>query len=450
MHKNHKIIEVSDVESLEKENINLETSTKNFDNLLEKINLLQTKVEEEINKINNLFEKVNEDLTKSFKLKHEKLNKEENDLREKLQNEVTKTKEKLEIFLSESNNEIKLTERIKQGLTKLKKEENKNIYKTLSYISKMNKNDKSLKKLSLEIINSINFYFKEEENDIKYEEYAINGILINNFNINDISHNSVNISCSIEKSDIINNDNLEIEYILEARIENENEKFKQIFKGKYNKYFIKDLFPDTNYEFRICTFYNNKRGPSFIKKAKTKDFDSDILRDCPLKKEYIKKFIEWTKYKNFNLIYRGTRDGSGCQKFHELCDNKGPTIVLYKNEKGNIFGGYASIPWQSNGELKSAPDSFIFSLTNIYNTEPTKFPSIKDGKEVYHNSSWGPRFGNGRDIGIDGDFLQKNGYTYFPNTYKDVLNKGKSIFTGDFNNDVDYFKIKEIEVFKCD
>ena len=208
MHKNHKIIEVSDVESLEKENINLEESTKNFDNLLEKINLLQTKVEEEINKINNLFEKVNEDLTKSFKLKHEKLNKEENDLREKLQNEVTKTKEKLEIFLSESNNEIKLTERIKQGLTKLKKEENKNIYKTLSYISKMNKNDKSLKKLSLEIINSINFYFKEEENDIKYEEYAINGILINNFNINDISYNSVNISCSIEKSDIINNDNL--------------------------------------------------------------------------------------------------------------------------------------------------------------------------------------------------------------------------------------------------
>ena len=140
---------------------------------------MQTKVEEEINKINNLFEKVNEDLTKSFKLKHEKLNKKENDLREKLQNEVTKTKEKLEIFLSESNNEIKLTERIKQGLTKLKKEENKNIYKTLSYISKMNKNDKSLKKLSLEIINSINFYFKEEENDIKYEEYAI----INLYNI---------------------------------------------------------------------------------------------------------------------------------------------------------------------------------------------------------------------------------------------------------------------------
>ena len=451
MHKNHKIVEVSDVESLQKENITLETSTKNFDNLFEKINLLKKKTEEEINKINNLFEKVNEDLTKSFQLKHEKLYKEENDIREKLQNEVTKVKEKLEIFLSESNNEIKLTERIKQGLKKLEKEEDKNIYKTLSYISKMNKNDKSLQKLSLETITSINFYFKEEENDIKYEEYTINGIHINNININDISCNSMNISCTIEKLDNINNDNIEIEYILETRQENKNENLKQIYKGKYNKYFIKDLFPDTNYEFRICTFYNNKRGPlSEIKKGKTKDFDSDILRNCELKKEYIKKLSEWTKFYNFNLIYRGTRDGSGTQKFHELCDNKGPTIVLYKNEKGNIFGGFASIPWQSNGEYKSAPDSFIFTLTNIYNTEPTKFPSTKDGREVYHNSKWGPRFGNGRDIGIDGDFLQRNGYAYFPNTYKDILNKGKSIFTGDSNNDIDYFKIKEIEVFKCE
>ena len=36
--------------------------------------------------------------------------------------------------------------------------------------------------------------------------------------------------------------------------------------------------------------------------------------------------------------------------------------------------------------------------------------------------------------------------TSFPYTYKDTLGKGKSIFTGDFNNKTDYFKIKEIEV----
>jgi len=37
-----------------------------------------------------------------------------------LQTEVTKTKEKLENFLSQSNEEIKMYERINQGIKKLK------------------------------------------------------------------------------------------------------------------------------------------------------------------------------------------------------------------------------------------------------------------------------------------------------------------------------------------
>lgn len=40
------------------------------------------------------------------------------------------------------------------------------------------------------------------------------------------------------------------------------------------------------------------------------------------------------------LLYRGTKDGTTSYKFHEKCDDQGPTICLYKNEKGHIFGGY--------------------------------------------------------------------------------------------------------------
>ena len=81
------------------------------------------------------------------------------------------------------------------------------------------------------------------------------------------------------------------------------------------------------------------------------------------------------------LLYRATRDGMTGQCFHNKCDNKGETICLYKNEKGNIFGGYASIPWTNDGSYHSAPDSFLFTLTNIHNIEPTKFFSKKDKKE---------------------------------------------------------------------
>ena len=105
------------------------------------------------------------------------------------------------------------------------------------------------------------------------------------------------------------------------------------------------------------------------------------------------------------LIYRGTRDGSSSNDFHNKCDNKGESIILIKNNKDNIFGGYTSYPWgKGNGNYHSAPDSFLFTLTNIYNINPTKFPSKNDQKEVYHYIGNGPCFGYACDLYIKNDF----------------------------------------------
>ena len=43
--------------------------------------------------------------------------------------------------------------------------------KTLTYISKLNKNDKEIKKLFKIIMSNIKISFEEKENKIKYEEY---------------------------------------------------------------------------------------------------------------------------------------------------------------------------------------------------------------------------------------------------------------------------------------
>ena len=131
------------------------------------------------------------------------------------------------------------------------------------------------------------------------------------------------------------------------------------------------------------------------------------------------------------------------EAFHNKCNNKGPTISLFKNEKGYIFGGYASIDWQGgNGIYKSAPDSFIFTLTNMYNISPTKFPNSDTNYSIYDDSSYGPCFGGGYDIGIR---FNSTHYTSLGHSYKDVLGKGYSIFKGD--NDNKYFNLKEIESF---
>jgi hypothetical protein len=49
-----------------------------------------------------------------------------------------------------------------------------------------------------------------------------------------------------------------------------------------------------------------------------------------------------------DLLYRGTRDGFTCAKFHELCDDQGATVVIIKSEVGFVFGGYTAISWIPN------------------------------------------------------------------------------------------------------
>ena len=52
------------------------------------------------------------------------------------------------------------------------------------------------------------------------------------------------------------------------------------------------------------------------------------------------------------------------KKFHELCDNKGKTLIIIKSEHNQIFGAYCDKPWNSNGEwIVGDGNSFLFSFT---------------------------------------------------------------------------------------
>ena len=138
-------MQISDKELLKKENISLESSIKEIDNILQKANNIKAKIENEINSIDNIYQKVYNEVTKSFKIKHEILLKEESDLIEKLQNEVTKVKEKLELILSKSNNIIKSSEKIDKGIKIIEKENlDNNMIQILSYVSRINKNKKEI------------------------------------------------------------------------------------------------------------------------------------------------------------------------------------------------------------------------------------------------------------------------------------------------------------------
>ena len=248
---------ICDEELLKKENITLESSTNQFNELLQNAISLKEKIENEINDIDKLYDKVNNELTKSYETKHEKLIIEENNLREKLQNEVTKVKEQLEKYLSESNKVIKYSDKINKGIKILEKEE-KNMIKTLSYVSKINKVQKEMKVLNNELIKNLKISFQEEENNIKYEEYYFNGIQIpKDIEFKDININSFKIFWKIDDINTINKENKQIKYKVEIRKEDDKEKFIQVYEGNKNNCLVEKLNMNTNYEVRICCIYNN-------------------------------------------------------------------------------------------------------------------------------------------------------------------------------------------------
>ncbi len=75
------------------------------------------------------------------------------------------------------------------------------------------------------------------------------------------------------------------------------------------------------------------------------------LIDGPESKKFLITHIEEALGHKVNakLLLRGTRDGKNGEKFHELCDNKGPLLTLFKTRKDILCGGFSSVSWKNTG-----------------------------------------------------------------------------------------------------
>jgi len=304
MHPNHKLISIEKEEEFRKENITLENSTKDFNTKFQNITNIKTTIEKELEKIDKLYEKVDKEITSSFKQKHEKLIIDENNLKEKLKNEVTKVKEKLENFFSECNTLIKVNEKINKGIQSLKKNEEKNMIKILSYLSKINKNKKEMEILSKALMKNIKISYEEEKNNIKFEEYFFNGIQIpKEINYKYIKENSIQLNWKIDNIKLINVISNQIKYKVESKKDDPNDKFSQVYEGKENNCLVENMNDDFDYEFRICCLYNDLIGdwsqiykvkkPGKIESSLIKnDEENKFIIDCIGKKKLdLKNYI---------------------------------------------------------------------------------------------------------------------------------------------------------------
>ena len=137
------------------------------------------------------------------------------------------------------------------------------------------------------------------------------------------------------------------------------------------------------------------------------------------------------------MLFRGSRDGFSVDKFHSLCDNKGPLLVLFLTRKDILCGGFSSITWKNTGEWTVDPKCFIFSLKTrkVYHR-------LNDTWNLLFNSGYGPWFGTGASLGISSNKLYGNANR---DLFKILVNSlGTHEITEEVGNSHEY---KDYEVF---
>ncbi len=76
-------------------------------------------------------------------------------------------------------------------------------------------------------------------------------------------------------------------------------------------------------------------------------FKNEILNGEQQSFELI-DLCEFSTYDKWTLLYRGTRDGFGTNDFHSKCDGHSNTLTILKAKESEfIFGGFATVSWES-------------------------------------------------------------------------------------------------------
>jgi hypothetical protein len=149
----------------------------------------------------------------------------------------------------------------------------------------------------------------------------------------------------------------------------------------------------------------------------------------------------------FDLLYRGSRDGFKMSDIHRLCDGHCHTLIVIESTKGNVFGGYTPLAWQSSGgyQRDASLTSFLFSLKNPRDSIMRRFPVKGVGSNAIYCHSGFLAFGDGHDLYVcDNCNSTNNNYTNIRSTFENNTGiDGKLVLDGAYN-----FTVHEIEILR--
>ena len=171
--------------------------------------------------------------------------------------------------------------------------------------------------------------------------------------------------------------------------------------------------------------------------------NSDILKSFQELELIIKSIPNYNKFDNIpsiQTIFQSSENGDSAKSFHKFCDGEPNVIVMIETDKGNRFGGFTSIGFNSDKEVKKDFHAFLFSfdLMKIYKNRKGK-------NAIFCHEDIGPCFGDekNKDLYISNNYFKDNSYVGKTNGCFINLNSDYEINKGICN-----FIVNRLEIFK--
>ena len=170
------------------------------------------------------------------------------------------------------------------------------------------------------------------------------------------------------------------------------------------------------------------------------DSKSDILNTNQLK-ELHSRLPSYHQYSSLYKIFSISIDGSALKSFYNKCEGINNSVLVIKDDEGNVFGAYASEVYTPNSTFSGTGECFLFTF-------------YKDNKiHIYNSTGINDHYIYCDDeqicFGCSGDYfslsLRNNlldGYSKYTQTYKNepLNNKDKFVI---YNLEVWGFKEKK-------
>lgn len=213
---------------------------------------------------------------------------------------------------------------------------------------KVNKKEDDLKNIINEkdiIINEIQNKILEQENIIKENK---NEIISLNKKIEDLLIQFNALKNNFEKK--INNEIIKIKDGFENKLKEKESTINNLRNDLNNK--------SNQSEEKINIIKKNITAYKFMDKNNIFNFEDMCLISSGIKKNLSKNV------KNYNLIFKASKDGYKGEDFHKKCDKIKNTLIIILTKNGRRFGGFTDLTWDNEHKYsrKKGGNSFIFSF----------------------------------------------------------------------------------------